>query len=265
NPGRGTYKIAGNGSQDTVSDDPYPTFPGDESPGHDFVMVPATDPWVLGTADSEHAWENGKMLSRELCHDPETGALLRKRFLSSTNGNRSTNDIVVTYTYPEDPFGSIVKGTITELKVFGGDSQALATNPAVSLCDLDLSAETPQYHQTFEYDPDNGVMTEARYVNAGGTPLGFKSTDLDIDPATGLITTSRTTDGLATDFDYDQLGRLTWTMPSAAHGGAWSEYRYLNATTTDPAKVESFQRQNSSTTTLITEQEHRFDAIGRLE
>ncbi|MCP4658873.1 MAG: hypothetical protein GY856_25965, partial [bacterium] len=172
---------------------------------------------------------------------------------------------MVTYTYPEDPFGSIVKGTITELKVFGGDSQALNTNPAVSLCDLDLSAETPQYHQTFEYDPINGVMTSAQYVDGSGTPLGFRSSDLEIDPATGLIATSRTTDGLATNFDYDQLGRLTWIMPSAAHGGAWSEYRYLNATTIDPAKVKSFQRQNSSTTTLITEQEHRFDAIGRLE
>jgi hypothetical protein len=146
-------------------------------------MVPATDPWVLGIADSENAWENGKVLSRELCHDPETGALLRKRFLSSTTGERGDNDIVVTYTYPEDPFGSIIKGTITGLKVFGGDSQALATNPAVSLCDLDLSAETPQYHQTFEYDPDNGVMTEARSLDASGTPLGFKSTDLDMGAA----------------------------------------------------------------------------------
>ena len=56
------------------------------------------------------------------------------------------------------------------------------------------------------------------------------------------------------------MGRLEWIKPSAEHGGAWTEYRYENASGSDVAKVWAYQRQNGSETNSVITFDARVNA-----
>lgn len=66
------------------------------------------------------------------------------------------------------------------------------------------------------YTHQNGALLTARWINGSVSTATFAIRDLTRDPATGWITASRDTAGLATAYAYDALGRVMQISPPAA-------------------------------------------------
>ncbi|MBZ0089221.1 MAG: hypothetical protein K8H90_02465, partial [Thermoanaerobaculia bacterium] len=128
--------------------------------------------WLLGLFDATQVTENGDTARSEFSFDSNTGFLECVRRLRSGVG-RNGHDILVKYT-------ATAEGNRAAESHFGGDDVTLLET---GTCE-DSGALTPKYRREFEYA--YGSLRSAKFAGATSN-----DTDLDIDPSTGLPSTSR--------------------------------------------------------------------------
>lgn len=191
--------------------------------------------------------EGATTYKSQLCFDGNTGFLKRTRTLAGAAS--AGHDLVTVHTRNVD-------GDRIMERAYGGDGAGLATTQP--LCDLALGADS------FRTDYAHSFGSLAR-SEPKGSGLSYLTLDLTIDPSTGLPSASKDTAALATDYEFDGLGRLTWAKP-ATGADAWTEYEYRRATTaSNLAAVTIRQRQNGSKTgSVLHESQLVFDPFGRV-
>ncbi len=145
-------------------------------------------------------------------------------------------------------------GNVQSEQYFGGDKQNLTANG--NTCSMALPAPAYQINHTYQF----GVRSTSQYVGAN-----FLSLNQTIEAHTGLPLQSSDVSGIATDYEYDLLGRLTWIKPVAGHDG-WTEYAYSPAQSfSSPANVLIRRRGNGSKTAAVLAQHQIvFDQLGRV-
>ncbi len=229
NPDRGTYTV----DQDTN------TSTGTFTP-------PSTGAsWILNTFDRQTVTEGGTAVATA-CFDVDGFLTRRRTFAGTTEG---ADDVIAVFAPDAD-------GNVTSERTYGGDLQTVATGP--DLCAVALPS-APAYEVEHQYA--SGVRRQSRYLD-GSVPMPFKSLDLDIDPGTGLVATSRDTSGIETVFLYDTEGRLTDERLEPGHG-AWVSYAYVDATPTSQTRVEIEHQPNGGGAPLV-ESQVVFDGLGRV-
>ncbi len=228
NPGAGTYQLDVNGNP----------LPG-------FTMLPSATPWLLETFTEQTVTEGTSIDHALYCFDSAKGFLKRKRVLKSSPSLGAT-DVLVVYTYDS-------AGNVASEDYYGADQGANLS--ITDTCSFTPSASQYTINHAYQY----GARATSQYAG-----VSFKSLDRTIDASTGLASSSRDTAGLQTDYEYDPMGRLAWSMPPVGHG-AWTEYVYQTATSTTPAKVIIRRRGNGSKTAgVILPTQLHFDGLGRI-
>lgn len=217
--------------------------------------TPSTSlPWVLNTYNQYKVTEGSSSNTIDYCFDRNTGFLKRLRRWKTTDpaGAKGNNDVVVIYT-PDSA------GQVSQRELYGGDVQVIGTG---DLCTLAPGAE--QYQVRYSYQ--HGSLSTSQFYDGADLPFGVKVSDLDIDQSTGLVKTSRDTAGLATHYEYDSMGRMTWQKPQSGQG-AWTRNTYTIATGTNlatGAKTFTHTFPNGTSVTPLTYHASVFDAFGRL-
>lgn len=179
------------------------------NPGASATWSPSTGSvWILGLFDYQ-TQERGTTTRQNLtfdCHVLQPaeckGRLLERRVLAN-GGSAGNLDIRSAYTYETN--GQVA----SESWLYGVDPDGSA-----------------RYRALHSYS--SGVRRLSRFVEPGNSSNVVLTTlDLDIDPSTGLATTSRDSAGFATTYGYDTLGRVTSAKPGAgAQALGWSEFVY---------------------------------------
>lgn len=230
NPARGTYVVN----------------PGTNT-GSGYSVFPPNQAWIIGTYTSQQVTEGGETATALFCFDTSTGFLNRKRMLKNSGAAEHANDLLEVYAH--------TGGNVTSEQFFGGDKQSLAVG---NTCAMGLPALVP-YQLSHTYQ--GGVRATSQYAG-----MNFKSLDLTVEARTGLPSASRDTAETATDFEYDALGRLTWSKPAAGNNDGWTEYDYTRATSPSSlAKVTLRKRGNGSKSApVLAQSEIHFDAFGRV-
>jgi len=228
NPARGTYKI------DPVTNQPLP--------GHNFTQWPATSPWVLETFVSHRADEAGVTEFTEACFDAGTGFLQRQRTLKNSGTAENANDVLAVFT-PD------AAGNVQTEQYAGGDTPGQSLTANNTTCTMAFPSPKYQLNHTYQA----GVRASSQYSGAS-----FLSLDQTIDGPSGLPSQSRDVSGIATDYEYDAMGRLTWVKPSSGNNDGWTEYVYTPAAspsalanvlgTTAARRRRSWRRTRSSST-----------------
>ncbi len=225
------------------------TFP------NSFTMIQFNEPWLINTyAERSRSGPTSPQSEQDFCFDQ--GRIIRTRTLEQGVGE-SPADLVTEYDYDVLNPAQMIRE-----RYYGGWQngvlQEIVDEPA-DLCDLDISALTPQY--VIEHDYSYGVLSTSHYVDASGASV-LRTTDLDIDPSTGLVIAARDTLDLETTFEYDLLGRLEWQRPGNT-GASRTKFIYLNATVTDPATVIVREAPGSGPG-VMSERRYEFDGLGRV-
>ena len=213
------------------------------NPGKSNTVIPgADDAWILETSTYQQVTEGSVTARTETCFDPGTGMLAKTRAYKTGTAPGAT-DVVVEYGWTTD-------GRMTSETWYGGDGASLA---ATTLCSLTPSGLDYTITHTYQ----SGVLATSQY---SGTT--FKSVDRTIDPDTGLVQTERDVAGLATSYEYDDLGRPTWVKPAQ---DGWTQYVYnIPSASTPTAKVWIHRRPNGSTSATLASEEIHFDSFGRV-
>jgi hypothetical protein len=221
--------------------------------GGSFVPPPTTAPWVLNLYPTTTTTETGTPAVQEACFNPANG------FLSGTRArggaSRASNDFIAAFGSDSAATGGMA-GAVTSEKYYGGDVYPLTSSLSQSLCDtVSATPGTLQYdiRHTYQY----GVRRTSEYYS-GGTTVGFKFLDQDIDFSTGLTTHSRDTAFVDTEYTYDSSRRV-----STAKTGddPVIHYTYTNPTTSAGANVTIHQ---TSTTSGTPQASFDYDGLGRL-
>ncbi|HWS55195.1 MAG TPA: hypothetical protein VN228_13755 [Pyrinomonadaceae bacterium] len=213
-----------------------------------------SDAWVLNTVGRTRVVEGASAQTVDFCHDRDTGFLRRVRKYHSTapSGAASSRDVVVVYT-PDAAGQAVVE------QHYGGDPQWVGT---AALCSLSVPVtDQHQIRHAFQH----GARSASRYYTSSAQPFGPRFVDRDIDRNTGLVSTSRDSAGIATQYEYDAVGHATWVRPAAGHG-AWTQYAYTPATGGDPsqgAKKVTYEFPNGGGAALTYHAEVQ-GAFGRL-
>jgi RHS repeat-associated protein len=235
NPGQGTYTV--NAAANAVA------------PG--FTMKPSSQPWALGTMAYDWDFENGAYAYRDHCYFPGTQSEVRTRIHRQDGATQSANDLVVAY----DLISST--GDVQSESYYGGDAQGGIPTSTGNPCTMALPA-VPEYQIDHTYS--NGVRATSQYP-----ATGLKVLDRTIH-ATGLTVASRDTAGIGTSYEYDAMGRLTWSKPDAGHGG-YTQYVYgaADPLTATRAGVVIRRRGNGSTgAPILQTSQITFDFFGRV-
>jgi RHS repeat-associated protein len=228
------------------------TFPGGNvrttftnwNPGRSISNLPApSEPWILGTYDLRQVTEGGQTVTQELWFN-DRGLLRRTR---SRKGAACS---------PEDVVVDRVNGTggfLAREDSFGGDGGTL---PCADLSTLDLASQPLRHRQRHTWSC--GALAISQSEGAS-----FLAVDRTIDCPSGMVASARDPAGLQTSFGYDLLGRLTLEDLPAGQG-ADTSYQYDREGTSGnlPARV-TVQRKNGST--VLAEEQVRFDGFGRIE
>jgi YD repeat-containing protein len=219
-----------------------------------FSEPPTTSPWLANLYSRVLTTEGSSTAVQEVCFDPSTGFLNGTR--TYAGGGRAPSDVVAAF--GSDANANGVLGAVTSEKYYGGDINLLTADPQATLCSLLPSPGTLGYDIRHAYD--HGVRKSSEYFS-GGTTVGTKILDLDIDPNTGLPVTSRDTSGVATAFTYDASRRVTSARTST---DPQINYTYSKATsngnTATGASATISQAAGASGTPQV---EFRFDGFGR--
>ncbi|MEM9292275.1 MAG: RHS repeat-associated core domain-containing protein [Acidobacteriota bacterium] len=229
------------------------------APG-DFPYVDSTQ-WQLLSGDGALRAFHNKLHENESPSSLEEGVFytrdssylrLRTRTLASRNGARGPSDIVQVVDRDS------ATGRITKEKTYGGDGAGLGTG---ALSTLDLSNLTPSYQVEYEYT--DGIRTATHWVDpedAGGLRVTLE--DVDLDPATGLVSASRVAEdsvgALIATYGYDNLGRMTSIQPNDDSAFA---YLYTPASGSTGARLTTRRTDGGS---VLTESEARYDGMGRV-
>ena len=219
------------------------------------TMIQFNEPWILNTyAERSLSGPTSPQSEQDFCFDQ--GRVIRTRTLEQGVGE-SPADLVTEYDYD-----IVNPALMIRERYYGGWQngvlQEIVDEPA-DLCDLDISTLTPQY--VIEHTYSHGVASSSHYVDAAGASV-LRTTDLDIDPSTALVTAARDTLDLETTFEYDLLGRLEWQRPGNTDATR-TKFIYANATTSDPATVIVREAPGSGPG-VVSERRHEFDGLGRI-
>jgi len=205
----------------------------------------ANAPWVLNTYESSTTTEGGVTTAEQACFDLDTGLLLGSRKLAGTTP--AGKDLAVLYEY--------VSGNRTAEKYYGGDVAPLDSD-ATTLCSAlgTIAAMTPAYRVNHEWQ-------NAQLARSKEQGLDFFSRDLTVD-VDGLVTSSRDTSGVQTNFGYDAIWRLT---SGASPGRAETTYAYSNAGGTPASFVPPTVVETSWAGSVeLVKREYQYDSFGRL-
>ncbi|MFL6192558.1 MAG: hypothetical protein ACJ75H_00195, partial [Thermoanaerobaculia bacterium] len=231
NPARGTYTV--NLGANT---------------GTGYSLFPAGSAWVLEAPSYVSDSEGGATALTDLCYSPGTAAVTRRRVHRQDGATKSATDLVTVYTV--DPS----TGNVTSEKSYGGDAQAGIPTGAADPCTMALPA-SPEIQIDHTYT--SGVRAASQY---SGT--SFYVLNQGIDARTGLAISSSDTAGVTTSYEYDTMGRLTWSKPT---DGGWTQYFYTAASGSTPANVAVRRRANGSkTATILAVDQLIFDSFGRI-
>ena len=155
--------------------------------------------------------------------------------------------------YGKDQFGN----RISE-KYYGGDLQHISTEPNYGKILRQLLAPYYQINHAYQY----GIKSRSQYFDVPANKVvPFKSLDQDIDKNSGLIRMSRDVSGLATEFIYDLMGRLTDVKPKDGKE-AFIRYKYSvvpGQTYTYSWKYDNYAAGKPNLATSRT----KFDHFGR--
>ncbi len=225
----------------------------DYNPNRSVSNIPgAGDPWVLGTYDTQTVTEGTETVTREACFDPNTGFLQRMRTWEGTS--RGPHDVIVTRDQRSSDVSHESDGFVRRERTFGGDSANLGTTGG--LCNLGLPASAP-YGQDHTYVC--GVLATSQWTGAS-----FLSTDRTIRCRTGQVSASRDSSGLATSYDYDDLGRLTKEIPPSGLAQTvyiYSPYMPPGSQNPGPAKVAIRSKLGNQ---VLAGEQYTFDGLGRV-
>ncbi len=236
NPARGTYAI-----------DPF------TGAGSGWSVFPSSSPWVLETMSFAWDAEGGATAYTDLCYAPGSATVVRQRVHRQDGAYQAAQDLVTVYDL--DLAGT---GNVTAEKSYGGDAQAGIPTATGDPCSMPLPA-VPEFQVNHTYA--SGVRATSQHVGAG-----FYVLDQTIDPNTGLPTGSRDTSGLLTSYEYDALGRMTWSKPALGHGG-WTELQYSAANPAGSTRASvTVRRRNNGSKTAAIQNVHQvvFDYFGRV-
>lgn len=197
--------------------------------------------WALARFAEQTRTIGGQTTKRSFCFAP-SGALLRERAHAGTN--LGPHDLITTY---ERSATAALPGDVTDLKSFGGDAQTV-DSVVVDLCSTPLGQ--PEYWDRYTYQ--YGQLATSSPVDPATLGNLFLTTDYTVNP-TGLVTTSRVTDGKPTTFTYKPWGALESSTPPAE---VTSFYTYT------PATANTFAHVTTTTGDVITR--HEYDRLGRL-
>ncbi|HEX6900065.1 MAG TPA: RHS repeat-associated core domain-containing protein [Thermoanaerobaculia bacterium] len=228
NPARGTYTI------NPVT-----------GAGSGYNLHPAGSAWVLETMTQMWEQEAGTTAYTDLCYAANSATVNRKRIRrQEAQGNK---DLITIY--------GLQNGNVTSESFYGGDAQTVSSG---DLCTLTLPA-APEYqiNHTWLY----GVRKTSQYSGTGHFLL-----DNTLDFNTGLVTSSADSAGLVTNYEYDALGRMTWSKPPSTHGG-WTQFVYTpaNPAGSQRASVTVRRRGNGSKSAPILAVDLLvFDYFGRV-
>ena len=208
NPAQGTYTV-----------DPSHTF------GSGFTVFPAASPWVLEAPTSMSDTEAGATSQVDLCYQPGTATVTRKRVHRADGAATTQQDLVTSY--------DISQGNVTAEKSYGGDFAASRVGTG-DVCSLSLPAPEVEIDHTYA----SGVRVSSKYANTGFYFLNYLPVNgvSSIDPSSGLPTRSFDTAGLETDYEYDAFGRLLWSKPQGARAGRMDGVRLHARQRLDPAQ-----------------------------
>lgn len=228
----------------------------------DFAMPATGAPWVLETLSFSKAEEGGQVAQTDFCFHPDSARVTRTRLRRSLSGALSANDFVTSVDLTENVpgLGAVVRGNPAIERSYGGDGagQAVIATGSPNLCTMALPA-TADYQVNSTYS--GGVRATSQYNG-----FTFKFLDQTIDGNTGLPASSRDSAGLQTDFEYDSMGRLTWTKPALGHGG-WTQNVYAVRTSVNNLTpgVTVYQRNNGSQSAgILAESKVELDGLSRL-
>ncbi|HVT56883.1 MAG TPA: RHS repeat-associated core domain-containing protein [Thermoanaerobaculia bacterium] len=217
--------------------------------GSNFLPPAPTAPWVLGNFDYESKSEGASNSFVQLCVDPATGFVSRKRTL--VNGlSQGANDVLV-FTPPDG------NGNVSEEHYYGGDIQALpVANPPTQtdICQQSLPAfDEFGINHSYSY----GTLAQSFYTFIANP---FLTVDRVID-STGLVAVEKDTATVPTHFYYDTMGRLTNVQQ---RDGSWTQYNYYDPPV-EPyqAEVETLNQTNGATANLAQSRIY-FDPFGRV-
>jgi YD repeat-containing protein len=205
--------------------------------------------WVTSPFKSTTTWQGaagGPSIHAEYCFDKHL--LLRKRLRRSLDGSQSGNDVLIVYDYDS-------RGNVVSEEYYGGDLRDGDNSPQVEtgpLCTL-ATLGTLDYQVNYTHvDPDLSRWT----ATSAYQDIGFKTTDVTVDPNTGLVTQSRDSAGVVTNYTYDRMGRLTRISPT---GRAAAVYTYPT-----PSNMTLEVKREGTTAEPMPRSVYTFDGLGRL-
>lgn len=255
NQGRGTYVI-----------DPVMNGRAD---GFSYTPVPEISPWVLGNYTVQLV-SQGSQRSRTRFNFNEKGQLLDKRISKEfevPNGASplGAQDVLVRYVY--DP----TNGNLTDENYFGGAKQQGGLSTSVDF--PNLAASAAEYRISYGHQCKKpggatgtiGVTSSKSYKNASDVII-YKEVDDDIDCSTGLTKVSRDNAGVATEFAYGTMGRLTLIKNQQ---GSYDQINFLPHGPNNGGlpKVTVTRRANGdlSSNAVLSEEIYIYDSLGRLQ
>ena len=214
----GTF-ATGNAQTTTTNFNPTRgTFPGS------YVVVNKNEPWILGTYDQVDVTGGTVADTTRTKYEFEMGTSptwstatgFLKTVRTYKNGTASSvNDL---YTL----FCSDTMGNVSNELYYGGDGTRLQLPGTLPTCTSGAPGSGFQYRIDHTYS--GGVRQTSKYNGATHFLL-----DLTINTRTGLPASSRDAAGVETQFTYDDLGRMTRSLPMSLGGlgrDAQTEYTY---------------------------------------
>jgi RHS repeat-associated protein len=202
--------------------------------------------------------EAGATSQVDLCYQPGTATVTRKRVHRADAATTTMQDLVTSYDLEilSSPAPSHPSGNVAAEKSYGGDVAASRVDTG-DVCSLSLPAPEVEIDHTYA----SGVRVSSKYANTGFFFLKYPS----VDPSSGLPLSSLDTAGLETDYEYDAFGRLLWSKPQGSGQGGWTQYIYTPASASISPNVLVRRRANGSkTAAVLAVNQVVFDGFGRV-
>jgi len=222
-----------------------------------YSMPSETAPWILNIYDQQWEEENSAAAKRTFDFDSQTGLLRSIRIFKDNKSSHTllqtdSHDVYRTYCYSA--------GNLTSERHYGGDRATLPTSLPAACTGTAPVPANGEYQIDHGYS--GGVRATSHYANSSLYQL-----DRTIDVPSALPTTVRDIAGVTTTFQYDVLGRLTWTK---RRDGSNTQMVYAgpDATYTKPTLFINERAHGdgneSNLLTPVAQSKFEYDGIGRL-